>query len=282
MKLFMSALPNCVFLILTVVSATQAVTIDSSVERDVFHSASAAGNLFSQNFDAIASGTTVNTINGVTYSASQGNAVVTSDFLATTPPNGLGSTSFGYFGPTESAVISFAAVITAFAIDINTFAPNSGDYVATLNIGSTINSRPVYFGGSSFGEFFGFTSDTPFTSVTIRASAGGDALLPYTLDTLIFGEASNLRAAIPEPSTWILLAIGLGLLFAWRTTVPRLPAFKIHARHRSPHAFREGRGNRTPGHCTRAIRNSLRTTGSRPDAQLFAFKCGLELRRSRI
>jgi hypothetical protein len=206
----------CALLIVTAVTAAQAVTIDSSISRDVFHAALAAGNLFGQNFDSLASGTIVNTVNGVSFSASQGSAVVTSDFLVTTPPNGLGSTSFGFFASTESATISFATGITAFAIDINTFAPASGDYVAALDIGSTVPSRLVYFGGSSIGQFFGFTSDTPFNSLTISPTtdAGDDASFPYTLDTLIFGEAMNVRPAIPEPSTWVLLSSGLGLLLA--------------------------------------------------------------------
>jgi hypothetical protein len=62
----------------------------------------------------------VNTVDGVNFSASQGSAVVTSDFVATTPPNGLGSTSFGFFASTESATISFATA--------------SGDYIAAPDV----------------------------------------------------------------------------------------------------------------------------------------------------
>src|ERR1700734_1405924 len=54
----------------------------------------------------------------------------------TTLPNGLGSTSFGFFGPNETLTITFSSAITAFALDINTFATNSGDYAATVNDGS--------------------------------------------------------------------------------------------------------------------------------------------------
>jgi hypothetical protein len=215
--IFVLAFSSCALLLLTP-PAARAVTIDSNLSREVFQAALTAGNLFGQNFDAIAPGMIVNTINGVTYSASQGSAVVTGDFLATTPPNGLGSTSFGYFASTESAVISFATPITAFAIDINTFADSpGGDYVARLDIGSTISSRPVFFGDTSIGEFFGFTSDTPFSRVTISPAANvgtpSPHTLDYTLDTLIFGEESNVRVT-PEPSTWGMLASGLGLLLA--------------------------------------------------------------------
>src|SRR5690242_3260900 len=107
----------CVYALLIVMAVpAQAATIDSSIPRDIFQSAFAAGNLFGQNFDLLSSDTIVHTLNGVTFSASQGSAVVTSDFVATTPPNELGSTSFGYFASTESATISFGTAITAFAI----------------------------------------------------------------------------------------------------------------------------------------------------------------------
>ena len=210
-----SALSGSALLILLVVPVAEAARLDLSVSREVFQSASAAGRLFSQDFDALVSGTTVGTVDGVTFSASQGTAVVTDAFLETTPPNGLGSTSFGYFGSTESAVLSFEIPITAFAIDINTFSLNPGDYVATLNsnIGS-VASRTVYFGGASVGQFLGFTSDTPFSTVTISPATdtSNAGLLPYTLDTVIFGDARNAGPAIPEPSSWVLLATGLGLL----------------------------------------------------------------------
>jgi hypothetical protein len=229
---------ECALLIATVVTAAQAVTIDSSISRDVFQSAFAAGNLFGENFDSLASGTIVNTVDGVTFTASQGSAVVTSDFVATTPPNGLGSTSFGFFASTESATISFTTAITAFAIDIDTFAPASGDYVAALDIGSTVASKLVYFGGSSVGQFFGFTSDTPFRSVTISPATDAEDNVPfaYTLDTLIFGEAMNLHSAVPEPSTWVLLASGLGLLVAWRSKTREQPraGAEMGARNRVP------------------------------------------------
>jgi hypothetical protein len=193
--------------------AAEATSIDSSLPRDVFQTAFAAGDLFGQTFDGLASGTIVHALTGITFSASLGNPVVTNNFVATTPPNGLGSTSFGYFASTESATISFATPITAFAIDINTFALTSGDYLADLDVGSTVPSRVVYFGESSFGQFFGFTSDTPFSRVIITpTSASGDVRFSYTLDTVIFGDEMNVLSAVPEPSTWVLLGSGLAVL----------------------------------------------------------------------
>ena len=51
------------------------------------------------------------------------------------------STVAGYFESNETATFTFATAITAFGIDIDTFAPLSGDYLAaTTNLG---NGRSV-------------------------------------------------------------------------------------------------------------------------------------------
>ncbi len=111
-------------------------------------------------------------------------------------------------------MIAFASAITAFAIDVNTFAPTAGDYVATLNGGSTVSSRFDVFPMTATGQFLGFTSDVPFTSVTINAATDPNGLrYSYTLDTLIYGNAAAVvSAAAPEPSTWCLLMAGLSVL----------------------------------------------------------------------
>src|SRR5579864_5722055 len=110
--------------------ATAATITDFN--RVTFQTALSGATLSGQNFDSLPLGN-ITTVNGVTYTPSSGTAVVTNHFLTTTAPNGLGSTSFGFFGPTETLTLTFSSAITAFALDINTFATRSGDYHATVN-----------------------------------------------------------------------------------------------------------------------------------------------------
>jgi PEP-CTERM motif len=146
-----------------------------------------------ENWDGFASGTTIpngSTVNGITYHSSNGNALVTNNFLPSTAPNTLGENVNGFFLGTDSMTFTFTKPLTAFGIDINTFATATGDYIATTNNGDVINSFFNPFPSFGTGEFIGFSSTTPFTSVTISSPTG----IAYTLDTL--------RAqAVPEPAT---------------------------------------------------------------------------------
>jgi hypothetical protein len=194
-------------------SHAPAATI-TGYNRASFSTALSGGTVTGQNFDGLANGTILTTLNGVTYGASQGSAIVTDTYLTTTNPNGLGSTSAGFFKSNESATLSFATAITAFGIDINTFAPTAGDYVATINLGNTILSKFDVFPGTSTGQFIGFISDTPFTSVSISPLADpNQSSYSYTLDSLVYGNAAAIvNAASPEPSTVGIFGLGLLLL----------------------------------------------------------------------
>lgn len=177
-------------------AASAAIT---TYNRATFQAAVPGGGVTEQNFDSLAQGI-LGTLGNVTYGASGGSALVTDVFLTTTAPNGLGSTSVGFFESSEQALFTFASPITAFAIDVNTFATTEGAYQATLNTGEMVLSRFDVFPGTSTGQFLGLTSDSAFTSVTVSAWTG----FSYTLDTLVYGEAEAV-AGIPEPSTWTLV-----------------------------------------------------------------------------
>lgn len=178
--------------------------------RATFQSAVSSTGLSGQNFDALPLGT-ITTVNGVTYMPSMGAALVTGSYLTTSGSNGLGSTSTGFFLPSESLTLSFASAVTAFAIDINTFAPVVGAYQVTLNdgAGSVVSSLFDVFPGTSTGQFIGFIDSTSFSTVVLTALSG----YSYTVDTLAYGAASSvITAAVPEASSWALMGSGLALL----------------------------------------------------------------------
>ena len=74
-------------------------------------------------------------------------------------------------------------------------------------------AEPVGFISNSYGgEFWGFTSDVPFTSVTLRGGLGTNQQ-NYSLDNMVY-------SSVPEPGTIGLLAgalIGLLLVQSRRT-----------------------------------------------------------------
>jgi hypothetical protein len=199
------ALLGLLGLILVPTTATTATI--NSVDRASFQAAVAGGTISGQNFDSIANGTILSTLGGVTFGASQGSPLVTNAFLTTTTPNGLGSTSLGFFGSSELATFAFANPITAFAVDVNTFATTNGAYTATLNTGDVVLSLFEHFPGFTTGQFIGFVSDTPFSNVRIAATSG----FSYTLDTLAFGSAAGL-SPVPIPPALPLFAAGLGIV----------------------------------------------------------------------
>ena len=158
-----------------------------------------------ENWDGFAAGTIIangSSANGITYSSSSGNALVTGQFFETSSPNGLGNTTHGYFESNEGITFTFSAPVMAFGIDFNTFATAAGAYTATTNLGEVAGSVFDPFPTLSTGEFLGFSSDLAFTSVTISNISGES----YTLDTL---RAVNAPGNVPEPGSLALAAFAL-------------------------------------------------------------------------
>ena len=151
------------------------------------------------------------TLNGITYNASgPGEAIVTNSFLPSTLPNGLGSTPGEFFDATQTMTFAFAAAISAFGIDINTFATVVGAYQVVTNLGEIVFSAFDPFPGSPTGQFIGFSTTLPFTSITISSPAS----TAYTLDTLRFVVAGNV---VPEPASLLLLGMGVAAFVRTRS-----------------------------------------------------------------
>jgi len=158
------------------------------LDRATFQDAVAGEAVVGQDFDELTPGTVLTSFEGVTYSASGGNVIVTNSFLTSTTPNGIGSTSLGFFSANEIVTFTFDEPITAFAIDINTFAAADGAYFAFVETGDFVSSVFDVFPGAITGQFVGFLSDTPLSSVTIVGVDG----FSYTLDTLVYGDGAAI------------------------------------------------------------------------------------------
>jgi len=104
------------------------------------------------------------------------------------------------------------------------FAPEITGYGGNWTLGGpggSGNSLLVYIAGDSTavgsisnsygGEFLGFISDTPFTSVEL-IGGGGTNQQHYSLDNMVY-------SPVPEPGTLWLLSGGLIGFLAWRRRV---------------------------------------------------------------
>jgi len=186
----------------------------ASLNRATFQAAAPALTL--QDFDAFADQSLLTSDGQVTYGSSTGTPLVTNNYLTSTAPNGLGRTDVGFFLGADSAIFTFLNPITAFGIDINTFATTTGSYDVVLDTGDDALSIFETFPGTGTGQFIGFVSNTPFTTVTLSANTG----FAYTLDTLLYGTREAV-AGVPEPATWAMLLLGFGALgFALRRHKP--------------------------------------------------------------
>lgn len=113
-------------------------------------------------------------------------------------------TALGFYGTSFSDYGAFppVPVIPPIAISLG-----GGPAIATLNVAP--NSIPA---GSV--NFFGVISDTPFSSALLMNPLGtsGDGI---ALDDIFVAQAAI--AAVPEPSTWALMLVGLaGVVYATR------------------------------------------------------------------
>lgn len=186
-------------------TASAAAQQTSSADRDAFFASASDAELTLLTFDDLAAETVLSegVLDGVTITALGGAIVVTDTFLTSTGGNGIGIEGDEFFRANDRITFTFDEAITAFAIDINTFADVDGSYLAITDGGDAVLSLFEVFDGRSTGQFIGFTSETAFTSITISALTASN--IAFTLDTLFFGAATAVdAAAVPVPAAaWL-------------------------------------------------------------------------------
>jgi hypothetical protein len=183
--------------------------------RDAFRAAIPGAT--SEGWDDFASGTVIPNgalVNGVVYDLADPTAdfIVTAGGATVSPPNGLGRTDNPFGGeafiPSDIVTFSFMfpAGISAFGVSFNTASGTPGAYTLTTNRGDIVSSVLDPFPGVSTGQFAGFLSSEPVSSVTVQTTTVG---FQFGLDELM------LAQGVPEPTSLTLLTLGvLGLVGA--------------------------------------------------------------------
>lgn len=206
-------------------SGSSAATIES-FGRSEFAAMSTARYSQGEDFDDVPLGPIADT-SPVTISASEGAVVVTSLFLTTSGSQGIGWGAREYFSSGQSVTFNFTIAISAFAIDINTYATENGAFMASFGPGfgagpqradESSDTAAVAYSrfdpfpkpnskGAFLGQFLGFSSETPFRSVTLSKVSKGT----FTLDSLQF-IPDPLPVPVPVPAGVSLLAGALALM----------------------------------------------------------------------
>ncbi|HEX8056314.1 MAG TPA: PEPxxWA-CTERM sorting domain-containing protein [Novosphingobium sp.] len=144
------------------------------------------------------------------------NASSLEDFADTTLATGLsfsstvGSITSGRFADqlapgAQTTTFNFATAVNAFGgnFDLSPGGAGIGIQFTTAPGGLIGTEVPRDFSG----QFFGFISDTAFTSVLLTGGTQANGVETYNLDNLVFGTG----AAVPEPGTWAMMIVGIGL-----------------------------------------------------------------------
>ena len=125
--------------------------------------------------------------------------------------NGVADTSNGMFSYTpDQFVFGFGSYATfiRFTNPINAFGANWYKYDAGWNDNLTLLfGENISYIGQSFGQFIGFATTDHFDTIGLDYLFGSTAK-PYSLDNLVYGDTTS--SSVPEPSTFLLLAAGIG------------------------------------------------------------------------
>ncbi|CAA9520511.1 MAG: hypothetical protein AVDCRST_MAG23-165 [uncultured Sphingosinicella sp.] len=115
----------------------------------------------------------------------------------------------GDLGP--SLTFTFGSAITAFGFDWTDLDISDSYRVDFSGPGFTsvgFSTPPFSLNGEGAG-FFGFRSDTAFTTVMFTQNAAGGFVDAFGIDNI--RTSSSLSApAVPEPTTWAMMILGFG------------------------------------------------------------------------
>ncbi len=203
-----------------------------------------------ETFDRYVSGTVLSNTPKVTYKVSASNFYkntktrvenkvrVVNRGLASSGKKSIGSlittstSTFTAFVFDQTVTFNFASEIVGFAIDINSFLNSgykfkngkkgTGVFTAVTNTGEVIKSLYDPFatyseGGKNYkiGNFIGFTTEKPFTSIKITSPRDIDTRYTFKLDTLVTVPPPPPPSPVPVPPALPMLGaavLALGLM----------------------------------------------------------------------
>lgn len=120
-------------------------------------------------------------------------------------------------GVAEPMEFSFANAINAVSFDLSDFGSlSAADLVLSLG-GEDISLLRNFTGSTGNRLFFGFISDTAFSSFRLTGGNSGDTAY---YDRMSFG-ANAVSGAVPEPSVWAMLIVGFGMVGSLLRRTPR-------------------------------------------------------------
>jgi hypothetical protein len=115
-------------------------------------------------------------------------------------------------GAGYTVTINFTTAVTAFSLDLSTFSgagPNAAVYGYDVTVGTGQGDFAVTTLDRPNMAFFGATSDTGFTSITLNA---GSSSVFFNFDNLTLATAIPAAAGVPEPASWAMMLGGFGLV----------------------------------------------------------------------
>lgn len=111
----------------------------------------------------------------------------------------------------DNTTFSFSGAVNGLGGFFNLSPGGAGQGIEFLLDGTTLLGTEVPNGNGN--SFWGFITDTSFTSVILNGGTQGGVAETYHLDDLQFG-ALAAAGGVPEPATWAMMIIGFGAIGA--------------------------------------------------------------------